>query len=68
MTAIKAVLIRCDHPSGCDSVSNYDGWPDETTAREARTRARQDGWKRTREGLDICPEVHEAEEPPCPTT
>jgi len=50
----KALVCDCEafhrRPSNCDGESTHD-W----TLREARQRARTDGWIRTSDRRDLCP-------------
>lgn len=59
MTAIKAYNLWCNHPDcsrhGAATFFDYSGWPSWQTAAEVRAMAKIDGWKRTRDGQDICP-------------
>lgn len=59
MTAIKAFNLVCDHPEcaeyGLEGAFDLDQWPRYQSASEVRAVAKRAGWKRTREGKDICP-------------
>ncbi|MEU6342180.1 hypothetical protein ABZ883_14710 [Streptomyces sp. NPDC046977] len=55
MTADAYLTIRCDD-SACDAEGSWPVRHDPHTHRELRRLLKGHGWRRTRDGRDLCPD------------
>lgn len=57
MSADAYLVIRCDHRTDGEQCDSERGWPTRVdTHRELRRLLREVGWRRTRNGNDLCPD------------
>lgn len=58
VSAAAYLVLHCDHhnPDGqqCDAEGSYAGWA--ANHRELRRHLKGHGWRRTRDGRDLCPD------------